>query len=192
MSAARPAETAISRISIWQTTFPKYYYYSWRTPYPHTTTTTPIPESGRPAARRITTRRTVTVYVIFIYGALAADSDDPFQWPCIYYAAALVYIIFSVLLFPVKAGRPSRRTRPTLTPQPSYACAATGQKHSPSFSSGDWSHPRRRRRLSSSRRAQTSTAAAEFTDVEYAHTHHARYHTSLLARAFLGYVIVRS
>jgi len=26
--------------------------------------------------------------------------------------------------------------RPTLTPQPSYACAATGQKHSPSFGGG--------------------------------------------------------
>lgn len=58
-STARPAETAIlsSRLSIWQTSFPKYYY-SWRSQASAHDDRDADPESGRPADRRVNNNAT--------------------------------------------------------------------------------------------------------------------------------------
>lgn len=93
-------------------------------------------------ARRIITNG--AIYVNTLYGALAVNNHS-IWWPCIHLCIFFFRCCYSLKIR--SDGPPSRcRARPTLTPRPSYACATTGQKHSPSLSGGgddDWSHPSR-------------------------------------------------
>jgi len=146
-------------------------------------------------ARRIITNR--VIYVNTLYGALAVDNRR-IWWPCIHLCIFFFLCCYSLKIRP--DGPPSRcGARPTLTPRPSYACAATGQKHSPSLSDGgggdDWSHPSRCCGGSAPQGARRRRLLLRNLPAIITHTCTRTMHNTilvLLARAFLGYVIVRS